>query len=606
MIDYYKKYLKYKIKYFKLLGGGRGTYNKETNSCTWIIPKPDGQKEYFINFLWLSRDLEESRRQKYIIPFRNEMFLGINIIKLEYIIHLVNVIRWTQLNPRAVIFFWHDSTLEIVERTKTLIEELLDNEELIVSIEIVDKIIRYSGILPYNSEFKDDDDDYLTRIHQLELLEIKSIMEDILTSQYLTYTIEYESVVPSKIKKISEIKFTERFRCLISKISVLITFDETTGLIKIVPGIPAVISLDNLHFRSIIELERLKQLEYTGKHLIQYFGLNSDNSIRGKYLSSTTAGLTTESFSLYKLVIGVDLDYTKGDKIFAVDQTNSKRYFKGIVISYNKQTGELLMDLIDIADGFKNIDDVNIKYKVSKLELSVFVKVDLIRLIILMEEITINPNSYAIYADLDSQGVDEGFLFNEESIHLLDAHGLVLPLGQSQYFENSFHILAGENLTCDNSMIIAIQKILIDFNIQKIINGYTLDSQDIFSLYMDLFTYYLIIKGIYTKKHIHYVDDIINSLNESNKIDLLLPKTEPSDPTKKKIIIDKDVLLALNIQEIGRILFSKQVRTKNIGFFKENISIDEYKKFIPVRIDLGNLSPHRSAMAGYEKKYLLL
>jgi len=79
MIDYYKKYLKYKIKYFKLLGGGRGTYNKETNSCTWIIPKPDGQKEYFINFLWLSRDLEESRRQKYIIPFRNEMFLGINI-----------------------------------------------------------------------------------------------------------------------------------------------------------------------------------------------------------------------------------------------------------------------------------------------------------------------------------------------------------------------------------------------------------------------------------------------------------------------------------------------------------------------------------------------
>ncbi len=607
MIDYYKKYLKYKKKYFKLLGGSsRGTYDKETNSCTWIIPKPDGPKEYFINFLWLSRDIEESRRQKYIIPFRNEMFLGINIIKLEYIIHLVNVIRWTELNPRAVIYFWHDSTPEIVENTRTLIEELLRNNELIASLEIVDKIIRYSSNLNYDSVFKSEYDDILIRIHQLELLEIKRIMDDVLTSQYLTYAIEYESDVSPKIKKISEIKFTEQFRELIIKISGLITFDETTGLIKIVPGIPVVIRLDNLYFRSIVELERLQKLEYTGKYLIQYFGLNTDNSIKGKYLSSSTAGLIiNQPFSPYKLVIGVDLDYTKGDKIFAVDQTNSKRNFKGIVISYNKQTGELLINLIDIANGFKNIEDGKIIYKVSKLELSVFVKVDLIRLVILMEEITKNPNSYAIYADLDSRGVDEGFLFNGESIHLLDAHGLVLPLGQSQYFENSFHILAGENLTCDNSMIIAIQKILIDFNIQKIINDYTLDSQGIFSLYMDLFTYYLIIKGIYTGK-IQYVRVIIESLIKSNRIDLLFPKIDPLNPTNSKIIIDKDVLLKLNIQEIGKILFSEQVSTKNIGFFQKNISIDEFKKFIPVRIDLGNLSPHRSAMAGYEKKYLLL
>jgi hypothetical protein len=105
MTDYYKKYLKYKTKYFKLLGGSIGTYDIDSNSCKWSIPKSGEPKDYYINFLWLSRFLEESRRQNYIIPFRNEVFLGINIIKLEYIIHLVNVIKWNQLNPRAFIFF---------------------------------------------------------------------------------------------------------------------------------------------------------------------------------------------------------------------------------------------------------------------------------------------------------------------------------------------------------------------------------------------------------------------------------------------------------------------------------------------------------------------
>jgi hypothetical protein len=158
-------------------------------------------------------------------------------------------------------------------------------------------------------------------------------------------------------------------------------------------------------------------------------------------------------------------------------------------------------------------------------------------------------------------------------------------------------------------MIIAIQKILIDFNIQKIINNYALDSQDIFGSYPDLFTYYFIIKGIYTKKDIKYNSIIIGSLYKLCNINLLLPPQQDlSDPKKIKFILDRDTLLALDIQKIGRIFFTQQVKVKNIKFFNENIRIgnEEFKKYIPVRIDLGNLSPHRSALAGYEKKYLLL
>jgi hypothetical protein len=215
------------------------------------------------------------------------------------IIHILNIIRWTQLNPRANIFFWHDSTPEIVENTRRLIDELLSNEELILLIEIVDKIIRYDGNLHYNSILYDDDyyDEYEKKKHELKLIEIDKIICDELTTKFLRYKIKYKSDDPSKIDKITDIEFTEQFRQLVGRISELITFDETTGFIRIVPGTHTSITLLNLHFRSILELERLQQLEYTGKYLIQYFGLNLDNSIIGRYFSTKTTKLTKVSAS---------------------------------------------------------------------------------------------------------------------------------------------------------------------------------------------------------------------------------------------------------------------------------------------------------------------
>ena len=515
-MDYYKKYLKYKTKYFKLLGGSKGTYDIESNSCIWSSPKSGEPKDYYINFLWLSRDLETSRSQKYVIPFGNEDILGIKIIKLEYIIHFFNIIRWTQLNPRATIFFWHDSTEEIVENTRRLIIELLKNNELILLLELVDKIIRISNNLQkLNGSLKvyGDDEDK----DKLVLIEFNKIICDELTTRFLRYKIEYKSDSPSKI---DDINFTEEFIDLVKHISELITLNDETGLINVNSGTPILdISLDKLHFRSILELKRLQQLEDTGKYLIQYFGLNQNNTIIGRYLSTTTAGVIKVSINQCKLEIGKNLDYIQNDKIFAVDKTNPKKNFRASVISYNKQTGELLIDIID--KRFENIYDNTITYKVSKIELSVYVKVDFVRLLILMQEISNNPDSYAIYADLDSHGLDESFIFNEESMRLLDAHGLVLPLGQKLFYENSFHILAGENLTCDNYMIIAIQKILIDFNIQKIIYSYTLEPEEIFNIYGDMLIYYLILRKI--KVSVRYHPIIYELIDDPRYKDLFTP-----------------------------------------------------------------------------------
>ena len=72
---YQKKYLKYKYKYFKLLGGsGKGTYDIEKNICIpTVVNSEVQQKIYTINFLWLNRNVDISHKyQKYIFPFNNK------------------------------------------------------------------------------------------------------------------------------------------------------------------------------------------------------------------------------------------------------------------------------------------------------------------------------------------------------------------------------------------------------------------------------------------------------------------------------------------------------------------------------------------------------
>jgi hypothetical protein len=73
--------------------------------------------------------------------------------------------------------------------------------------------------LRYDLRFKFEGDEFETRAHEFELLEIRRIMDDELTKIYLTYSINYKTDDPSKINDITEIKFTEQFRQLVGRIN---------------------------------------------------------------------------------------------------------------------------------------------------------------------------------------------------------------------------------------------------------------------------------------------------------------------------------------------------------------------------------------------------
>ena len=512
-MTYYEKYLKYKSKYLKLLGGsGKGIYDPKNNIC---IPRVKSQavqrKVYSINFLWLSRNVQTShRRQRYIFPFDNKLilFTEIMFINLDYINNIINIIRWSQKNPRATVNIWHDSIPIIVENTRQLINNLLNNEELMIEIETIYKIIANNKLLNKHINQPEHYEE-----NPLIRSKIDYLIDDRLTNQYLQININ-----PGDPKIIDRVDIKQEFIDKINEINKLIKFNEETQTIDMISS-PIVKTLENLSFESIVILDRLKDI-ITDKPLIEYFGLKIDGTP-----------------SLY-------------DK------------------------------------------------------LPVYYKVDLVRLIILLQLVSINTNSYAIYADFDTQSLDEAFIFTEESIRLLDTHGLVLPKGDYQIYENSFHILAGENVTCDNFMIISINKILIEYNIQKIIYEHEINPQDVFDNYLDLFTYYFIIKldlNIQTGE-IPGEETLIYFKDGDTFISFIDDLKEAYE--REGIQINKTNLLELDMNRIGSLIFSEKKKQPNGIFHKEGFRFynsRKYKDYYPIRDDLGDISPHHY---NYTKKYL--
>ena len=175
-ISYLNKYLKYKYKYLKLLGGsGKGTYDPKENRCVSTVVNSKVQRKiYSINFLWLNRNIETSYRlQQYIFPFKNQKVSHTEIISinLEYIKNILNIIKWSQKNPTAVINIWHDSNPTMVDNTKQLIHNLLNYDKLIIEFETLFIIITNINLLKK----------YLNKEQEF----IEQIICDKLTNQYL-------------------------------------------------------------------------------------------------------------------------------------------------------------------------------------------------------------------------------------------------------------------------------------------------------------------------------------------------------------------------------------------------------------------------------------
>ena len=274
-----------------------------------------------------------------------------------------------------------------------------------------------------------------------------------------------------------------------------------------------------------------------------------------------------------------------------IPELNSLIFFKSII------TLDKLREVIRIEEYGKFIDLYPLEYFGLKSNgtlsrndnIPVYFKVDLVRLIILLQLITENPNSYAIYADLDTTPLSEDMIFTEESIQLLNNYGLVLPKGQLSRYENSFHILAGEALTSDLYMRISIEKILVDFNIYKILNNYNVKPQDVFGNYKDMFLFYFAVCD----------DKLIQFNYPPSFVNLRLDY--PRD--KQGYPLDKEKLLNLDMEKVARgYTHRSNGPNARVGLQLFDFYTERFELIYPIREDLAKISPHHY---NYDKKYLL-
>ena len=149
-----------------------------------------------------------------------------------------------------------------------------------------------------------------------------------------------------------------------------------------------------------------------------------------------------------------------------IKKVSGKYYQKGIGVENDLLIWkEKEFEDVDMLDNF-----VRNKLNTEHYVLPVYFRVDLVRLIILLELATAYPDYYLIYSDLDTHALTKEQIFTEKTIELLNRFGLVLPpsdIGLVPY-ENSFHILAGKNVTNDKYMLDAIKLMLVYFNLYKI------------------------------------------------------------------------------------------------------------------------------------------
>jgi len=98
----------------------------------------------------------------------------------------------------------------------------------------------------------------------------------------------------------------------------------------------------------------------------------------------------------------------------------------------------------------------------------IFFRVDLLRVIAQVHDITTGVTPYFVYSDLDIDPLSREEIFDEETLHKLQTFGIVMayhPIWQG--FENSFSIVSNHNA----QLLEAMTYTLIDLNIQRAYNA---------------------------------------------------------------------------------------------------------------------------------------
>ena len=299
------------------------------------------------------------------------------------------------------------------------------------------------------------------------------------------------------------------------------------------------------------------------------------------------------------------LNYNSDNELITFTDSNQPTFLHNLefhsVLELNIWNNPELKSKISLMDFGFSKDKMIIE---SEYLLPVYFRVDLVRLIILYELAESNKDSYIIYADLDTIPLDKELIFTQKSIDLLNDYGLVLPGGGLMVpYENSLHVLAGEENTCDPYMLKAIKMLIYfifikiyyckqtqDFRDDKINNSNKSpinDPQNVYSDYKLLFNYFFALKDkvnvktpYFEQKETGYIKlkNILATEENINKFDSYIKRFCKLNEGRRGDFIIQSVDL------IGGREFFYSIHNK-----------------IPVNEDFSSVSPHGYS---YSKKYL--
>lgn len=125
----------------------------------------------------------------------------------------------------------------------------------------------------------------------------------------------------------------------------------------------------------------------------------------------------------------------------------------------------------------KHIDGINLS-DIRKLKIvqdnqhifneniSVYFRVDMLRVAATIHHLDITGDKYFVYADFDMEPMNKQSLFDDETLTKLDNTGIVLAEAKGTMFENSFHIVAN-----NPNVFKAMKIMLLDLNLIRAANA---------------------------------------------------------------------------------------------------------------------------------------
>jgi hypothetical protein len=223
----------------------------------------------------------------------------------------------------------------------------------------------------------------------------------------------------------------------------------------------------------------------------------------------------SDYFSEYK---GMDITLTKIKKAVTWAQMNKgcpiKVWYDSMFLNNATKTIQdvktMIKDITPKGHGIKNIilkdirnlDHVNQDSKIARvfsLEIPLFFRVDLLRMIVAYEAVLKNQTKISVYEDWDGEAMSSKELFDEQTKNILNEYGLVMSRDKGGGYENGFF-----EMTNNLELLPIVKLLLIDINIERALDflsnnasvwSYNTLKETVYYSINSMFPYFYYMKG---------------------------------------------------------------------------------------------------------------